>query len=854
MRTIRFACVSLFLLFASNPYPAVAQDILPGDLSGMVLDASGAGVPQAELVLTFAESAAKTRQKSDADGSFTFPNLKAGDYHLQIAARGFAIVDQLVSYQGAALHLTMVLAAAASSEVTVSATDYVEEQTAPAHVLITSDEIDRMPSQSVSAPFSSLITMTTPGVSADSNGSFHPLGDHAEASFFVDGQPITDQQSRTFSTQLSLNTLQSVDVHEGAPGADVGDKTSMVIAAQTRSGLNQRRATGTIQLGRGTFSTSNASATLGFGTERFGSFAAAEAVNSARFLDVPEVVNLHANGNAINLFERLDYQVSDSTRVQLNASLSHSWFQIPNTFDQQALGQNQRQTIVSFNLAPQLGHSFNDHAFIQTNAWMRQDKVRYRPSGNIFSDSPAYLEQARRLTNVGTRSQFTYNRGRHNVIFGGEFKHTFLAEQFATGLTDSTYNSPCLDEGAPSADTSLRYPAQCNASGLAPNPSYLLGLLSLDLTRAGTIYSFRGKTNIKQVAFFGMDFIRFRDLQLKLGLRYDKYNGMVRTDGLQPRAGLTYGISKLGTTVRADYSRVFLTPYNENLIIASSSGPGSPSASLGVAGPNVLSTATRNQFNVGFTTGFKRIVLSGEYLWKFTYGAYDFDVLLNSPLTFPTQFRKSKIDGGLVRATLQPWHRLGGFVTVSHTRSRLFGPQTGGVSFSVPYSNVVRPDHDEGLAMNANLHYQIGKRGPWMMLLYRYDGGLVSVATPDISTALSLSGDEQQQMGLHCGDTFAAVSAPLRSCSGSISATRIRIPMAGTYDADKHPARIAVRNTIDLAIGEDDLITHERQSLGIRFNVVNLNNTSALYNYLSTFSGTHFLTPRTITVEARYRF
>ena len=110
------------------------------------------------------------------------------------------------------------------TEVTVSAQEL--DPTEPAHVDVSLEQIERIPSQSVSSPLSSLITLTTPGVSADSNGSFHPLGDHAEASFGIDGQPITDQQSRTFSTQISLNALQSMEVREGWPQADVGDKTS----------------------------------------------------------------------------------------------------------------------------------------------------------------------------------------------------------------------------------------------------------------------------------------------------------------------------------------------------------------------------------------------------------------------------------------------------------------------------------------------------------------------------------------------------------------------------------------------------------------------------------------------------
>jgi hypothetical protein len=129
-------------------------------------------------------------------------------------------------------------------------------------------------------------------------------------------------------------------------------------------------------------------------------------------------------------------------------------------------------------------------------------------------------------------------------------------------------------------------------------------------------------------------------------------------------------------------------------------------------------------------------------------------------------------------------HGFNGFFTVSHVRSRLFGPELGGISFSAPYSNVARPDHDEGLAMNLNLRYQFGRRGPWINSSYRYDGGLVAVAVPNIPTALQLTGDEQQQMGLHCGSLFATVAAPLRSCSGPISATRIRIPALGTENDD----------------------------------------------------------------------
>src|SRR5207253_11061590 len=86
--------------------------------------------------------------------------------------------------------------------------------------------LEGVPSESVNSGLSSLLTLTSPGVAADSNGSFHPLGEHAETSLSIDNQPVSDQQSRTFSNQLSPNAIESIDVETGVPSAEFSDKTS----------------------------------------------------------------------------------------------------------------------------------------------------------------------------------------------------------------------------------------------------------------------------------------------------------------------------------------------------------------------------------------------------------------------------------------------------------------------------------------------------------------------------------------------------------------------------------------------------------------------------------------------------
>ena len=59
-----------------------------------------------------------------------------------------------------------------------------------------------------------------------------------------------------------------------------------------------------------------------------------------------------------------------------------------------------------------------------------------------------------------------------------------------------------------------------------------------------------------------------------------------------------------------------------------------------------------------------------------------------------------------------------------------------------------------------------------------------------------------------------------------------------------NPPRIAPRHLVDLMFGVDNLFHTDKAKVRVRFGVVNVANKQALYNFLSTFTGTHFVTPR----------
>jgi len=844
------------ILFAS-PSP----QRLSGNICGVVQDQTGATIVGATIGL--AAGTTRLNASSDASGAFCFNGIELGDYQLTTQASGFRIDHRQLTVQAdEPEHITIVLSLEmVTQQVTVAEGSADTSSVSVAQTEVSQGLIENLPSESVNAQLSSILTLATPGVAADSNGVFHPLGEHAETSFDIDGQPISDQQSRIFSNQIAANTLQNLRTLQGAPPAEFGDKTSLIVQATTRSGLSAGKSAGTVSMGYGSFDTPTLSITLASGSKTLGNFLAVDGLNSHRFLDSPEFDPLHARGNAENIFDRVDWQPNAATSFHIDVSAAQSWFQVPNTYDQQSAGQDQRQHMTSFNVALAFSRIVSPSLLVTANTWVRQDRVDYFPSANAFSDQPTTLSQSRRLTSTGMRSDLTYSRGSHSLKAGIQVQVWPLSEFFTTGLTDPGFNSPCVQgNGVPVPNPVLMNVNQCAAAGYAENPAYQPALLPYDLTRGGSLFVFRGAATIYEGSAYVQDSINLGKLTLNLGLRYDNYNGLSKASAFQPRTGVAYRVRATGTVLDFSYARVFLTPYNENLVLSSSTGPGGlGNGSLGAQRVEPLTPARRNQYNVGLDQQFgAKFNIEAEYFWKYTYGAYDFNTILNTPLNFPIQFRESKIDGAMVRATLNNFHGLSAFSVLGHTRSRLFSPEVGGINFGSSYASVARPDHDQGFEQTTNVQYQFAQRsmrGLWLGMTWRFDSGLVVVSVPDYATALTLSGDEQQEIGLYCGNVFATVNQPLRSCtSPHYGATLIHIVPPGTYNPDTDPSRITPRSLFDLAAGADRLWVKDEYVLSGKISVVNAGNKVALYNFLSSFSGTHFVSPRLVQAELTFHF
>jgi hypothetical protein len=325
------------------------------------------------------------------------------------------------------------------------------------------------------------------------------------------------------------------------------------------------------------------------------------------------------------------------------------------------------------------------------------------------------------------------------------------------------------------------------------------------------------------------------------------------------------------------------SPFNENLVLSSQGCANAVLKNLINCTPgvsNIVTPGYRNEFHAGFQQAFgKNFVIGGDYIWKYTHSAFDFSILGNTPIFFPIDWHNSKTPGFVLHADLPNYHHFSAFVSMSSVSARFFPPQSAGAGATVGQSGYpFRIDHDEKFNETTHVQYQIpGKRGPWIGFNWRFDSGLNAASTPcynitdpnshcaGVSTTLNgqpaidlsrFTADQEFEAGLACNGVRATPTSPLpTTCLASqLTSSLLSIPAPGTENDDRNPSRIKPRSLFDASIGEDNLFGGDKHKVSLRLTAVNLANKTALYNFLSTFSGTHYVTPRALTAEIGYHF
>jgi Carboxypeptidase regulatory-like domain len=790
----------LFLGFLLLPAAAFA-----GQVRGRVVGSDGKPLPGAAVTLSNDLLGYSQSAVAEADGSFRFLNVPDNPYHLRASLDQFRDAHVDVDVRGSIpVDRTLTLMAAFGETATVTAEKEavaLETDDSSSHVDIDKSLVQRMPAAVASRAFEQIV-LSAPGFSQDENGRYHFQGGHSQQLLVIDGQPIGDQIGVTFSNSLNPSISQEIEIVTGGIPAEYGEKANGVINLTTRSALGQNGWKGDAGIGAARFSTQEGSVAVGHGSSRSGLFLDLDGSRSDHFLDPVSFDNFHNHGTTRRGFFRYDLAPGESSSLRFTGNGGKTDRDVTNLPSQQEAGQDQRVSSTDWNA--NLGYQViaGRGTVFEVQVYGRDNRLKLLPSAG---DTPVTAEQNRSLANQGTNLALSQEVGPNVFKVGIQAKRFPINESFRFGITDPGFNDP-------------------DADGYNPN------LAPYDLTRGGTPFVFHGERTGKYTAAYAQDTLKWSNLTINAGVRYDE-NRLFKTENLfQPRIGLAYYIPQTKTVLRASYDRMFITPEYENILLSSSAAAASlvppdvqQANQLGFG--EIFNPSERHKvWNFGLQQGIGSGLRLDLSYWKRTVvNAADQDQFFNTGIVFPLNFKGGDLNGWNARLDAGPYDGLRGYLSLGHVHAEYDPPFVGGLFLDSGALDSLTAgpfliDHDQDLQEQLGIFWDIPRSGFWLGMTQRYDSGLVTDA--------------------------GAPEDVLSSPDTAYAFPYIRF--------DEDPQRIKPRTIFNFSLGAR--LQQYGMPFEIQLDVLNAFDKKGLYNFQSVFGGTHVIPPRTIAGRIRYVF
>lgn len=774
--------VFLFLLIVAGvSTSAWAQNV--GTVSGTVKDSQGLAVPG--VTVTLANRVSRTSQEtvSDTDGRYNLSNVPFGIYVLSASLTGFTPVQQVLD-----IHSTVAIAADLSLKVgglnevvEVSGDALLETSSTGSHVDLGASLIERLPSATPGKALSKML-LSAPGFIPSQNGRIHVRGSHGQIQYVVDGVPMTDEYTEAYANPLDPRYVKSAAVMTGGIPAEYGGKLAAVVDITSKSGLDDpRKATGEATVNIGRFGSLDGGATVGGRfTPRVGYFLSAGANKTDRYLDPPTLDNFHNSGDAHRATAKLELRPTDKDFVRLVFSANGSQFDTPNRAAAQARGEDPRQTLA-------------DNS--QTLTWLRQigtkftvDLVAYRRHASAKLDAttavPLSATQDRDLDHQGGNLSVSYASGKHRLKAGVQYDRNPVTERFRMAGNDTDAGS---FEG------------------------------QFDAARGGAPFVFDGRKVGQNLGAYLQDtFSPTEDLNLSVGVRVDRYKLIIDRTAVSPRLGAAYHLHGTGTVLRGSYSRLFMPPFSENLLLSSSA----QARALSTTGASEdVQPETQHAFEAGVQQAFSRHAkIDVAYYRKDIRNLADVDQFLDTTVTFPLSVAKGLAQGVEVRLDVPVYKGVNGYVSLSRAKILLTAPMTGGLFFeeTPPAGEQFYADHDQRWQSQFGVSYEHPSQRFFASFTGRYDSGIPFELPEDFDAATFEDPTALTLVNTDTGRANGRVLADL---------------MLG--------GKVARRGTM---------------KVDVETGLLNVFDTNYLVNFLSIFNGTHYGAPRTWMARLKVAF
>ena len=397
------------------------------------------------------------------------------------------------------------------------------------------------------------VLQTVPSVVYGALGETHIRQDHANQQFRIDGVPIPEGVSASFTDVISPRMWERADIILGGMEAQYGNKTALVVDITSKSGT--RPPFGSAQMLGGSNQTLNPSFEYGGTVGEKGRYYALNSYTSTnRGIEPPTLGHsvFHDQSERNQTYLRGDFQHDNHNSVSwvfLNAVAKYQIPTIPGlgvnadvlpllqaqapTFSpvaSQAVNQNQTENSQYTHLVWR--HDVNANNFFQFAGFLRNSYANFTtdPFNTLaYVPEEQTANQTRKAYSLGTRLDYTWTPNtQHLVKTGFQFQYTHAQNQFQ--LFDFA-----VDPG----------------TGLPIGPV---------LTQTAA------NTNVqKREEFWVQDQWSPTDQwTLNLGVRFDQLQSFYDEGQISPRLGVTYKLNQ-SNVFHAYYSRLFTPPNVEQI-------------------------------------------------------------------------------------------------------------------------------------------------------------------------------------------------------------------------------------------------------------------------------------------------
>ncbi|MBS0150390.1 MAG: TonB-dependent receptor [Nitrospira sp.] len=288
------------------------------------------------------------------------------------------------------------------------------------------------------------VLLTIPGAAYGSLKQVHIRQDHANLQLRIDGVPIPDTVSSTFSDVISPRAWERADIVLGGMEANVGNKTAALIDITTKSGT--KPAFGSVQMFGGSNKTINPSFEYG-GTigEKFRYYFLNSYTATNRGIEPPTVGHsiFHDQSERNQTMFRGDYQYDNNNNITLLFLNSIAKYQIP-TFPgfaanptilgllpggftpvpSEMVNENQKENNQYGHLVWR--HDINSKNFFSLAGYFRHTRATFRTDPlNVLAYVPNVEEpfsagsQDRIGYSGGVRMDYTYVHSKEHLIKAG---------------------------------------------------------------------------------------------------------------------------------------------------------------------------------------------------------------------------------------------------------------------------------------------------------------------------------------------------------------------------------------------------------------------------------------------------